>query len=314
MLTELEATFCRLADPEGVSVPVSPDNIAAVLDLAEAHGVLPIVLRKLGDQISEVRLAELRQQMAERIGPMLHLRTVWARVNALAAQGQAAAVVKGPELADAAYTVRGDRPFTDLDILAMPEAYPALGELLQGLGYRLYRKPMMDHTEANQEQKWIHPEIPALLIEVHGNIVHYAALRRRVSFGYGELRRCEASSPELARFFTVIVHATLGHKLHQLKMLIDVLQTYRRLSAADIGALPRLAAELRLSLEAGLCLDLVAQLFDVPAAGDLARRVDPVHRPYRLLVTPGTVLAYPRSRMASARHHLFRAFQYLVPR
>ncbi|MGN6489214.1 MAG: nucleotidyltransferase family protein [Devosia sp.] len=314
MSGDLEATFCQLADPERAAVPVAPDSIEAVLDLAETHRVLPIVLRKLGDQVPEPRLGTLRRQLTDWIGPMLHLRMVSAQVNALVARGVAAAVVKGPELADAAYPTRADRPFTDLDIVASPEAHAALADLLHGLGYRLYRKPVMDHTESNQEQKWIHPEIPALLVEVHGNLVHYAALRRRVSFGYAELKRSEAASPELARFCTVVVHATLGHKLHQLKMLVDVLQTYRRLGLHDVAMLPQLAAELGLALEVGLCLDLVAKLFEVPAAAELARDVDPVERPYRRLVSPGTVLAYPKSRMAAARHHLFRPCQYLVPR
>src|SRR5690606_24845411 len=136
--------------------------------------------------------------------------------------------------------------------------------------------------------------------------VHYAALRRRVSFGYAELKRCEAASPALARFFTVVVHATLGHKLHQLRMLVDILQTFRRLSEADIAALPRLAGELGMTLEAGLCLTLIAALFEVPPAAELARHVDPARRPCRALVSPRTVLAFPHSRRAVARHHLFR--------
>jgi len=93
-----------------------------------------------------------------------------------------------------------------------------------------------------------------------------------------------------------------------------VLQTFRRLDEADRAALPGLATELRLGLETGLCLDLVAALFEMPEAAALAQRVDRTSRPYRRLVTPATVLAFPRSRAAVARHHLFRAFQYVVPR
>lgn len=313
-LTGLETRFCRLADPERVADPVEPHEVEPLLDLAQAHGVLAVVLRKLGDRVPEPRRSALRAEVSAGIGPMLHLRTIWAQVNGLVAGGLPAVIVKGPDLADAAYPSRADRPFTDLDIVAEPAAYPALAELLGGLGYRLHIKAAFDHTESNQEQKWVHPDISSVLVEVHGNLVHYAALRRRVSFGYAELQRCAAVSPALARFFTVVVHATLGHKLHQLKMLVDVLQTYRHLGEAGIIALPAMARELRVTLEAGLCLDLVAQLFDVPAAAELARRVDPVKRPYRGLVTPQTALAFPHSRLAVARHHLFRAFQYVVQR
>lgn len=314
MTTALEMKLCRLADPERAAVPVEAQEVDPILELAGAHGVMAVVLRKLGECVPEPQRSALRAEVNERIGPMLHLRTIWAQVNGLVAGGLAAMVVKGPDLADAVYPARADRPFTDLDIVAEPAAYPALAELLAALGYRLHIKRAFDHTVSNQEQKWVHPDIPSVLVEVHGNLVHYAALRRRVSFGYAELQRCAAVSPQLMRFFTVVVHATLGHKLHQLKMLVDVLQTFRRLGATDIAALPAMSRELRLTLEAGLCLDLVAQLFDVPAAAELARRVDPTQRPYRRLITPHTALAFPHSRLAVARHHLFRAFQYLVPR
>ena len=189
-----------------------------------------------------------------------------------------------------------------------------LADLLQGLGYRMFRKPVLDHTESNQEQKWVHPQVPSALVEVHGNLVHYAALRRRVSFGYDELTRCRAASPALARLFTVIVHAILGHKLHQLKLLVDALQTFRRLDPGEIQALPEAAADLRLTLEVALCLDLVDQLFDVPAAREVVRRLEARRRPFRSLISAGSVLAFPRSRAAVARHHLFRAFQYAVAR
>ena len=97
-------------------------------------------------------------------------------------------------------------------------------------------------------------------------------------------------------------------------MLVDVLQTLRHLSESDIAELPALTDELGLRLEAALCLDLVAQLFDVAAAAELARHVDPAQRPYRGLVTPRTALTFPNSRLAVVRHHLFRVAQYLVPR
>ncbi len=140
-------------------------------------------MRKLGDRVPEPRRSALRADVSARIGPMLHLRTIWAQVNGLVAGGLPAVIVKGPDLADAAYPSRADRPFTDLDIVAEPAAYPALAECWAGWAIVSTSSAAFDHTESNQEQKWVHPDISSVLVEVHGNLVHYAALRRRVSFG-----------------------------------------------------------------------------------------------------------------------------------
>ena len=303
-----------LADPERPAVEVRAAQALQVVDEARVHGVLPIILRKIGPLLPEAARAELQREAGERIGLMLHLRTIGAKVAGLAAGGLQATVVKGPDLADNVYPLRGDRTFGDLDILARPEAHPALAQLLLGLGYQLYLKPRLDHTESNQEQKWVHPSIPSVLVEVHGNLVHYQALRRRVSFGYAEVSRCMAVSPALARFFTVVAHATLGHKLHELRLLVDVLQTFRRLDDSDLAALPGMARELGVEFETALCLRLVGELFQVDAAGETALQIESKPSLFARLIDGASVLNFPRSRVAVTRHHLFRAYQYLVPR
>jgi hypothetical protein len=167
---------------------------------------------------------------------------------------------------------------------------------------------------SNQEQKWIHPGIPSVLVEVHGNLVHYEALRRRVSFGYAEVMRCGAQSLALARFFTCVFHATLGHKLHELRLLVDVLQTFRRLDGDDRAALPAMARELGIALETALCLRLVGELFANDTATHMSLRIANKPGLYTRLIDGASVLAFPHSRVAVARHHLYRAYQYLMPR
>lgn len=303
-----------LADPERPTIEVTAaEALQAVAD-ARVHGVLPIVFRKIGHLLPEAERAGLQKEAGERIGLMLHLRAIGGMVAERAAAGLEAVVVKGPDLAEHAYPVRGDRTFSDLDILATPEAHPALAELLQGLGYQLYRKPRLDHTESNEEQKWVHPGIPSVLVEVHGNLVHYEALRRRVSFGYAEVSRCAAQSPALARFFTVVVHATLGHKLHELRLLVDVLQTFRQFDDAGRAALPEMARALGIGLETALCLRLTGGLFANAPAAEMARQIEGKPSPVTRLIDGASVLDFPRSGVAVARHHLFRAYQYVVPR
>jgi hypothetical protein len=303
-----------LADPEREAVAVTAAQAVEVIEAARAHGVLPIVLRKVGALLPEAMRAELQKEAAERIGLMLHLRAIGAKVAERVAGGMPAIVVKGPDLADNVYPVRGDRTFSDLDVLALPEAYPALAELMGELGYRLYLRPRLDHTESNQEQKWIHPGIPSVLVEVHGNLVHYAALRQRVSFGYPEVMRCGERSLALARFFTCVFHATLGHKLHELRLLVDILQTFRRLDADDRAALPTMARELGISLETALCLRLAGELFALDTAAEMALQIESQPSLYARLIDGASVLDFPHSRLAVARHHLARAYQYLVPR
>jgi hypothetical protein len=309
-----DKVLIALADPERPAIEVTPAQALQSVDDARAHGVLPIIVRKIGPLLPDSMRAELQREAGERIGLMLHLRTIGAKVADRVAGGLQAVVVKGPDLADNAYRLRGDRTFGDLDILAAPEAHAALAELLGGLGYQLYLRPRLDHTESNQEQKWFHPGIPSVLVEVHGNLVHYQALRRRVSFGYAEVRRGGAQSPALARFFTCVIHATLGHKLHELRLLVDVLQTFRQLDDADFTALPGMARELGVSLETALCLRLVGALFTIEPAAEMALRIENKPSVFTRLIDGESLLEFPRSGVAVVRHHLFRAYQYLVPR
>lgn len=314
MMPRGDKVLLALADPEREAIAVTPAEAVEAIEAARLHGMVPIVFRKVAPQLPEAMRAQLQQEAGERIGLMLHLRAIGAKVAERAAKGLPAIVVKGPDLADSVYPQRGDRTFSDLDILALPEAYPVLAELMEGLGYRLYVKPRLDHTVSNQEQKWIHPGIPSVLVEVHGNLVHYKALRRRVSFGYAEVMRCGAHSLALARFFTCVFHATLGHKLHELRLLVDILQTFRRLNNDDRAAMPEMARELGVGLETALCLRLVDELFAAEAALETARKIDSRPSPITRLIDGASVLAFPRSRLVVARHHLFRAYQYLVPR
>lgn len=303
-----------LADPEREAIEVTAGQAVEVVEAARVHGVLPIVLRKVGQMLPEDMRTDLQRQAGERIGLMLHLRAIGAKVAERVAAGLPAVVVKGPDLADNVYSRRGDRTFSDLDVLALPEAYPALAELMQGFGYQLYLKPRLDHTISNQEQKWIHPGIPSVLVEVHGNLVHYEALRRRVSFGYAEVMRCGEHSLALARFFTCVFHATLGHKLHELRLLVDILQTFRKLDADDRAAVPGMARELGIALETALCLRLVDELFAIDTASEMAMKIESKPSLSTRLIDGASVLDFPHSRLAVARHHLFRAYQYLVPR
>ena len=168
---------------------------------AMAHNVGPIVLRKLGrarcpagllDQVEGLTILTLRLEL---LLPQIQ--------QALDDQGLTAIIVKGPVFASELYPVAGDRPFTDLDILAPPEEFDAIGAVLMSMGLHQHKRDRFDRSEANQEQKWISADDPNLLIEVHGDLVHYPGLRRRVRLDHATLANL-GTAPPTAWFLTAV--------------------------------------------------------------------------------------------------------------
>lgn len=166
-----------------------------------------------------------------------------------------------------------------------------------------------------REEKWGHPDQPNLLIELHGDLVHYPLLRRGIRFGWAELATAGDGNPEapLALFATAVVHAALGHKFHELRLMVDALQAFRALDAAARAALPDRMAALSLRLEASLTLRLVADLFNLPDARELGNTLAlPVQsRLAAGIVRPRDVLMADGRRLGPShlRRHAFRWLQ-----
>ena len=170
------------------------------------------------------------------------------------------------------------------------------------------------------EQKWVRKDNQNILVELHGNLVHYASLRWRVSFGFDEYRTAsgDGAFPNVANFMTAVVHAAAGHKFHRLQLIVDVMQAARKLTEEDIAHLNASLDGLRARLEVLVCLDLVCALFGDEAAAHVRDSLAS-GRNYRFgrrLVTPAAVIdtwndAGHRSRM---RRHAFRWVQRIAPR
>ena len=317
MLTSEQARLlCLLADPEKEACDVPAAWCEGIAEAGVAHGVAAILLRKFAERCGEGAIETLRTEVVGQTGLRLQLASHVRDIRALIeAEKLNAAIVKGPVFSEKLYAHAGDRPFTDLDILATPEARALLGEYLASRGFHLHRKRAFDNTEANQEEKWGHGEMPSLLIELHGNLVHYAGLRRRVGFGYEELARIDPGNKESpsSLFFTAVVHAALGHKFHELRLLVDVLQAFRRLDDSERALVGERARKLRLGLETSVCLHLIAGLFGENEAEPLAVSVDSgaLAALSRRLVTPDSVLLAPWSAMSRVRRHAFRRLQHV---
>ncbi len=314
MHSDMAPLLCQLADPQAAAPPVPDDQLAALCERAAAHRVGAVVLRKLRGRSGHPAIQALSDSVLPATALTLllehHARPI---AHALHEQAAPAAIVKGGVFARRLYPRSEDRPWSDIDILAAPEARDAIAAHLHAMGYRLVGRERS--RQRSLEEKWHHPDVPNLLIELHGNLVHYPALRRRVNFGFAELMKAGAQDPEapLALFAIAVVHATLGHKLNELRLLVDALQAFRALDAADRAALPSRMAALSLRLEAGLVLRLIGALFDLPEAREAALRVDPsrqgrvaaaIIRPRDVLIANG-----PRLRASHLRRHAFRLLQ-----
>jgi hypothetical protein len=306
--------LAHLADPgKPATDSYAPAEREALLALGRPHGVDAILWRKFGGD-HEGPAGEV---MLHRLGQAMLLDLLRRDIaDAFAAGGVEASVVKGPVFAERLYPVGGDRLFTDIDLMveegAMGGAIAAMGRL----GYRR-EDGLQDGVRRSMEYKFMHPGHRHVLIELHGDMVHYPLLRRRARFGRRELLLAGAgdSAAPGALLATAIVHVTLGHKFERLMMLVDVLQAVRHLPPADFARFVDTLATMRLGLECTVCLGVTARLFEDDAAAELASRFRAglKGRLGGVLVSPQTIVAAQGDapRASWMRRKTFRLLQYL---
>jgi hypothetical protein len=240
-----------------------------------------------------------------------HARKIFRR---FAEAGVEAAIVKGPTFADTLYRDRSDRPFTDIDFLIPAEHLEAANRLIPDLGFVRPQKTW-DNSDRDREYKWLASGNSSVLIELHGDLVHYPMLRRQVSFGYRGLAAVEngVRNRPAAMLMVAVVHAACGHKFHQLSLLVDVLQAVRRLTVAEAEWFVEATVSMGARLEAAVTLDLVSRLFGEPQAAELSSRLGG-HWAIRLghrLIGPEVILATDSAgqRHSRLRRHGFRVLQ-----
>lgn len=286
-LTEREQIlFAGLADPEKEADPkdwAGEHAALRMLSVARLHGVLPIVWRKFrtmpsSSELGETFQAEMRRAgdtVAVMAGQSLLLRHHSQSITgAFAEAGIPVAIVKGPVFAERIYKVPADRPFTDIDLLTDPENLARANAVLPSLGFVALTKQVWDKSDSNQEYKWGRTDNPNILIELHGNLVHYASFRRLLSYSYADLLRAGGGDPTApaALLMTAVIHAACGHKFHRLQFAVDIIQAARALPDADIPQMERAARAIGAELELAVSLNLAGQMFDDRRALDLARR------------------------------------------
>lgn len=330
-LTALEMRLlCDLADPQAAPVGIEAfdgADVGVLLGAARDHNVEPVVLRKLkGLRFPEAEGFEDARRAASR--DRMYLAAVALALSDQAARVMAAfrkagvphALVKGQAFARDLYDEAADRPFTDIDLILPASAAARAGEVMAELGYVQFKRERFDKSEQNEEQKWGLQGDRLMLVELHGNLVHVPALRRRISFGYAEHADACAGGdrPVAGHFVTAVIHAAAGHKFHQLRLLVDVMQAMRRLSGSDLDHLAGVVARLRIQPEVAMSLQLVDALFPAVRAtgraGDIRERLR--LRPVPPIVDARSVLDAPGGEFwrSKVRRHAFRLYQMSLAR
>ena len=218
------------ADPLGSNLNpphtlLSAPQLQRLLLKADAHKVLPSVLRHYPFPSDDAKLEQLRQQANAR-------RVEAAALSAMlkhhageiieAAAGLPVALVKGPMFAS--LYPSGLRPFGDVDLLVAPSALPQLASILKAHGFRR-EKAASDRTRL--EHVWVHCKDNVLMVEVHTNLVHSARLRTVYSLTYDDLEG-KADSPGTLLAIAVM-HGAM-HFFAWLRHIVDICQAARSLT------------------------------------------------------------------------------------
>jgi hypothetical protein len=312
-MSDHHAWFVWLGDPcPPGAPPLRPLGEAALVDVVAncaRHGVLPAAVRNMNrlTQSGEIRrLLELRAEensiarieeilalANERLVPMVGrselLRYVERElVASLRTCGIDLIVLKGTTFADRLYADPALRPFSDIDLL-VPEAVVADARRRMAAFGLIPAAQNTEKYEAHYaEEKWVHPTLEGLLIELHWDLVSSPKVRKAVSVTYDDLLPLIGSDGRLsatALLLVAAVHGTAGHGFELFQHVIDVAQAARgvageiipnELVAAAKGKGHRLAVEAALLSAAYIlsdkdCAKLARSIKARPSAWFLSR-------------------------------------------
>jgi hypothetical protein len=247
-----------------------------LLDLAEHHGVTPLVYRSLRDcgalVPAEVR-ENLRSRYAQNARKNLRFKAELARIlDCLEAHGIRAIPFKGPVLAEILYGDLGLRSFSDLDVLVQPADVRRAKVALSTLGYT-----RASPFSAAQERAYI--------ASAYEYALDGPADRNLLEIQWGIVPRFYAVEFDVAGFFQRASPTTLGgwtvEKLagedlllalavHAAKHLWSRLCWLRDLAAVvgthpfDVDRVERQAAELGIKRILGMSVLLANRLLAAP--------------------------------------------------
>jgi hypothetical protein len=276
----------HLADPLGPGTarprrPLAAAQAPALFDQAERHGVLaPVLLNfereRYDSQFDAVRADAVRRHHAAVGFSLLLQHQADALLRGIEAAGLAAIVVKGPVFARCLYPDRSLRRFTDIDILAAPDAVAGIADLLAQREFL-----MAERAPPRQplEWKWLHRDHDNLTIEVQTDLIHAAALRPALSLTYADVAGGAAAGDTQGPAVLLLIAAIhgAGHHYERLLHLVDICQAARAMrTVADEQQLERLIGQTGSRFAVVTGLNIAACCFDEPRLTALAKALGPV--------------------------------------
>jgi hypothetical protein len=135
------ASCCSLAKSrrQELAAPVADLDWSKTLEMAEHHGVTPLIYTALANSpalVPATRLEELRNRYERNARKNLKFTAELFRIlDCLQANSVPAIALKGPLLAETVYGDLALRDFSDLDVLVQGRDVPQAKAALQSLGY-----------------------------------------------------------------------------------------------------------------------------------------------------------------------------------
>jgi hypothetical protein len=288
----LDRWIVHCSDPVGARTPAPTrplpvEQAGALVDMAEAHGVLGAVLRNFPPFHQDGAFDDARNDARDRHRTNAAFSILLSRqADGLMEdlQGVPATIVKGPVFAARLYPSRSLRTFSDVDILADEGALPRIREVLDRRGFRLAEDQM-------REIKWLHRENENIMVEVQTDLIHAETLHHVVSLPYSIL--APGAQEPAGLLLTAVVHGG-AHQFERLQHVVDICQAARALtSLVDEQAFLDMvkAAGARYLAYGGLML--AARLFNEPRCRGLAHALGRVrfNLAARLLLDRTTVMS-----------------------
>lgn len=299
--------FC--ADPLGPRRPqprhpIGPDAARELAAQAEAHGVLPAVMRNFPPFADDPRFAAAAGEAGGRLRQARTLSFMLrGELEAIAGElvAMPVATVKGPVFARRIYPDPSLRTYTDIDLLAAPDAVPRLGDLLASRGFRLAED---GSASGRGEWKWQHRDNVLLMVEVQTDLVHAGSLRSSLSLTYDDLAGETATAAGC--LLIALVHGAFSHAYERLQHVVDICQAARALDTADEERrFEAMVLRTGARYAAAIGLHLAASLFHEPRCTEIARGLGPAGGAgiAGMLVGRATILS---SRTAARPLHSWR--------
>jgi len=338
-----------LSDPAGLR-PSLPERrlrereLAALCDLADAHGVLPAVAANFGEaaaaqgpgrivqvaagrraaseEVKAALVAAERRMLREKVAVTLLRRQAEEIGAALSARSLTAAILKGPDFAERLYPRTTLRLYKDLDLLVRSQAVPEVEEVLERLGHVPVRVP--------RGRGWVHLGCTwrrldgrGGVVDVHWDLSH-PLLVHRMSLRFEDL---EFQEPQAASgllrptasslLFVAAAHAATPHTFSRMQCVWDVCQAARGVAGpVDARWLAQAAARTRGGIALVPALRLGRDVLGDDACGALLARLPQADLlrgagatvPPRLWVglVTGHSVVWPNSASGKARRLLFR--------